>query len=144
MRVIMTLVVVLAAQTSAFAAPDWQQRLISDGWVELKRKLTDFTDHTWYGQPNRYRSTEGFVYYLRPGGRNGVLRMPNGNTFIDHRREGKDGKICSLIRELRGGREYCGNRLWKRGKLYLFTNPAGRVIHVWKWKKGNLENFKQE
>ena len=142
LRIAVALVVmVFATPVHAQEAAKWKQDLLAEGWVEVKRKLTDFTDYTWYGQANKYRSTKGYVYYLTPSGKTGRLRTPSGRTFVDYRTEGTDGKICSLVRELRGGRRLCGNTLWKRGELYLFTNPAGRVIHVWKWKKGNLEGF---
>jgi len=137
----LTLAVILLANQSLLAAPQWQQTLIDDGWVEIKRKLKDFADYTWYGQSNQSRSTVGYVYYLRPGGKTGVLRTPDGKTYVDHRQEGKNGRICSLIKELRGGKQYCGNTLWKRDDLYMFTNPDGRVIHTWKWTKGNAEGF---
>ena len=137
----LVLVTLWVSDASAGAVLEWQRKLIGDGWVEIRRKLTDFTDHTWYGQKNETRSTEGWVYYLRPDGNTGVLRAPNGKTYVDHRSEGADGKICSLIKELRGGKQYCGNSLWKRGDLYMFTNPDGGTIHTWKWQKGNPEDF---
>ncbi len=128
----------------ALAAPAWRAELIADGWVEIKRKLTDFTDHTWYGSRHKLRNTEGWIYYLRPDGRTSVLRSPDGKTYIDHRREGEGGRICSRIAGLRGGREVCGNTLWHRGDLYIFTDPTGQVIHAWTWQKGNPEGFAPE
>ena len=138
------MVVVFAAKGPVFATSDWRHKRIDDGWTEIKRKLTDFTDHTWYGQHNEFRSTAGWIYYLRPGGNTGVLRGPDGRIYIDYRREGEDGRIFSLIKELRGGRQFCGNTLWRRDGLYLFTNPSGQVIHTWKWVEGNPEGFEVE
>lgn len=89
----LALIATLAVHQSALGASKWQQKLIDGGWVEVKRKLTDFTDPTWYGQRNEIRSTEGYVYYLRPNGKTGLLRTPNGKTYIDYRREGKEGRI---------------------------------------------------
>ena len=126
------------------AEEEWEKKLKADGWVLIKRKLTDLADTTWYGQKSANPSREHWIFYIAPSGEKAYFQfIKDAPIHKSTRSIDENGRICNQWEKLGGGIKRCGRTtLWKKGDLYMTMTKIGSEHNRWKIKKGNLEKFK--